>query len=199
MESWEEVELKPLSLEDAKKVLKACVTNEERKFQLHSPDLDTIAKLCGFVPLALSIVGSHLSDFSAKSIIENLEKEPMDILEGNSESFCKAIANSFDLLKEDKQDALIALSVFPGSFDYNAAEAALQECSKSNSIPILNSLKNRSLVEQAGFERYKLHPLIRAFAKMIGETKSRHVLQNTNQLACVHFLSRLEENARVLY
>ena len=199
VESWEEVKLKPLSLEDAKKVLKSCVTNQERKLQLHSTDLDTIAKLCGFVPLALSIVGSHLSDFPAKSIVENLEKEPMDILEGNSESFCKAIANSFDLLKEDKQDALIALSVFPGSFDYNAAEVALQACSKSNSIPILNSLKNRSLMEQAGFGRYKLHPLIRAFAKMIGETKSRHVLQNSKQLACVHFLSRLEENARVLY
>ncbi|XP_067035057.1 uncharacterized protein [Acropora muricata] len=199
VESWEEVKLKPLSLEDAKKVLKACVTNEERKLQLHSTELDTIAKLCGFVPLALSIVGSHLSYFPAKGIIENLEKEPMDILEGNSESFCKAIANSFDLLKEDKQDALIALSVFPGSFDYNAAVVALQECSKSNSIPILNSLKNRSLMEQAGFGRYKLHPLIRAFAKMIGETKSRHVLQNSKQLACLHFLSRLEENARVLY
>ena len=199
VESWEEVKLKPLSLEDAKKVLKSCVTNQERKLQLHSTDLDTIAKLCGFVPLALSIVGSHLSDFPAKSIVENLEKEPMDILEGNSESFCKAIANSFDLLKEDKQDALIALSVFPGSFDYNAAEVALQACSKSNSIPILNSLKNRSLMEQAGFGRYKLHPLIRAFAKMIGETKSRHVLQNSKQLACVHFLSRLEENARMLY
>ena len=54
-------------------------------------------------------------------------------------------------------------------------------------------------MEQAGFLRYKLHPLIRAFAKMIGETKSPHILQTSEQLGCVHFLSRLEENARMLY
>ena len=199
MKSWKEVKIKPLSNEDAKRVLKSCVNNEERKIQLQSPDLDTIAKLCGFVPLALSIVGSLLSDFPAIRLIENLEKEPMNILEGNSESFRKAIANSFDLLSNAEQDALVALSVLPGSFDCKAAEVALQECSKSNSIPILYSLKIRSLLEPAGFSRYKLHPLIRAFAKMIGGTKSPQVLQNSKQLACFHFLSRLEENARTLY
>ena len=199
VESWEEVKLNPLSLKDAKTVLKSCVNNEERKLQLQSPDLDSIAKLCGFVPLALSIVGSLLSDFPAKRLIEKLKKEPMNILEGNSESFRKAIANSFDLLSNGEQDALVALSVFPGSFDCSAAEEALQECSKSNSIPILYSLKIRSLLEQAGFLRYELHPLIRAFAKMIGKTKRPQLLQNSEQLACVHFLSRLEENARVLY
>ena len=200
VESWEEVKLNPLSLEDAKTVLKSCVNNEERKLQLQSPDLDAIAKLCGFVPLALSIVGSLLSDFPAQSLIENLEKEPMDILEGNSESFCKAIANSFDLLKEDEQDALIALSVFSGSFDYKAAEVALQGCSNCNPILILRSLKLRSLLEQASqFLRYTLHPLVREFGKKIGKTKSPQVLQNSEQLACIHFLSRLEENARMLY
>ena len=199
VDSCEEVKLNPLSLEVAKTVLKSRVNNEERKLQLQSPDLDTIAKLCGFVPLALSIIGSRLSDFPAKSLIESLEKEPMDILEGNSESFRKAIANAFNLFKEDEQDALIALSVFPGSFDDKAAKVALQECSKSNPIVILLSLNIRSLLEQAGLSRYELHPLIRAFAKMIGETKSPQLLQNSKQLACVHFLSRLEENARMLY
>ena len=199
VKSWKEVKLSPLPHEDAKRVLNSCVNNEERKSRLQSSHLDIIAKLCGCVPLALSIVGSLLSDFPAKRLIENLEKEPMDILEGSSESFRKAIANSFDLLSDAEQDALVALSVFPGSFDCNAAEVALQECSKSNSIPILYSLKIRSLVEQAGFLRYELHSLIRAFAKMIGETKSPQILQNSEQLACVHFLSRLEENAQMLY
>ena len=199
VKSRKEVKLNPLSDEDAKRVLNSCVNNEERKIQLQSPDLDTIAKLCGFVPLALSIVGSRLSDFPAKSLIENLEKEPMDILEGNPESFRKAIANSFGLLSDAEQDALVALSVFPGSFDYKAAEVALQECSKSNPVAILYSLKIRSLVEQPGFLRYKLHPLVRAFGKRIGERKSPQVLQNSKTLACVHFLSYLEENARTLY
>ena len=83
----------------------------------------------------------------------------MDILEGNSESFRKAIANSFDLLSDAERDALVALSVFQGSFDSKAAEVALQECSKSNPIAILHLLTIKSLVylvEQAGFSRYKI-------------------------------------------
>ena len=114
MKSWIEVKLKPLSNEEAIRVLKSCVNNKEGKSNLQSPDLDTIAKLCGCVPLALSIVGSLLSDYPGEMLIEHLEKEPMDILEGNSESFRRAIANSFHLLDNAEQDALAALSVFPG-------------------------------------------------------------------------------------
>ena len=197
---WKEVKINPLSNEDAKRVLNSCVNNEERKSQLQSSShLGTIAKLCGCVPLALSIVGSLLSDYSGEMLMEHLKKEPMDILEGNSESFPRAIANSFDLLNDTEQDALVALSVLPGSFDCKAARAVFQDCSRSLPIKILRSLNNRSLLEEVSALRYKLHPLVRDFGKTIGKTKSPQVLQNSEQLACVHFLSRLEENARMLY
>ena len=125
VKSWKEVKINPLSNEDAKRVLNSCVNNEERKSQLQSSShLDTIAKLCGCVPLALSIVGSLLSDYPGEVLIEHLEKEPMDILEGNSESFRKAIANAFALLNDAEQDALVALSVLPASFDFKAAKSS---------------------------------------------------------------------------
>ena len=200
VKSWKEVKINPLSNEDAKRVLNSCVNNEERKSQLQSSShLDTIAKLCGCVPLALSIVGSLLSDYPGEVLIEHLEKEPMDILEGNSESFRKAIANSFDLLNDAEQDALVALSVLQGSFDYKAARAVFQDCTGSLPIKTLRSLNIRSLLELVSSLRYKLHPLVRDFGKKIGQTKSPQVLQNSERLACVHFLSRLEENARMLY
>ena len=198
-QSWREVKLSPLSPEDARSILNSCINDEEGKIQLQSSDLDAVAKLCGCVPLALSIVGSLLSDYPKEMLIENLEKEPIDILKGNSESCRKAIANSFDLLIKAEQDALVGLSVFPGSFDCKAAKAVLQEYSGSLLITTLDSLKIRSLVEPAGTLRYEMHPLARAFAKKIGESKGPQVLQNREQLACVHFLSRLEENARLLY
>ena len=199
VKSWKEVKINPLSYEDAKRALNSCVNNEERKIQLQSSHLDTIAKLCGCVPLALSIVGSLLLDYPEEMLIEHLEKEPMDILEGNPESFRKAIANSFDLLKEAEQDALIALSVFPGSFDCKAARAVFGDCSGSLLITTLRSLRIRSLLEQAGSSRCELHPLVRTFAKKIGDLKSPQIWQNRKQLACIHFVSCLAENARLLY
>ena len=79
-QTWEEVKLRPLSQEDARSILNSCVNNEDGKIQLDSSDLDAVARLCGCVPLALSIVGPLLSDYPKEMLIENLEKEPMDNL-----------------------------------------------------------------------------------------------------------------------
>ena len=191
--SWKEVIISPLPLDEAQNLLISRVNRTGTQIEEFSK-VETIVELCGCVPLALSIVGSLLSDYPEERIIEHLKKEPMTILEDDDESFEKAIMNSFDLLKKAEKDALVAVSIFPGSFDRNAAEAVLKE----TILPIttLRSLKNRSfvVVEQAGFHRYQMHSLIRAFAKTIGETENPQVLFHSGELACAHFISRLEEN-----
>ncbi|XP_068747828.1 nephrocystin-3-like [Montipora capricornis] len=199
---WKQVNLSPLSPDEAKQLLISRVSRTGTKIEEFS-EVETIVKLCGCVPLALSIVGSLLSDYPEERIVEHLEKEPMTILEDGDESFQKAIMNSFDLLMKAEKDALIALSIFPGSFDYNAAEAVLKGIlgPKTSPITTLRSLNNRSLVvvEQAGSHRYQMHPLIRAFAKKIGETENPQVLLHSRELACEHFISRLEENTRLYW
>ncbi|XP_068747833.1 nephrocystin-3-like [Montipora capricornis] len=199
---WKEVNLSPLSPDEAKKLLISRVSRRGTQIEEFSK-VETIIKLCGCVPLALSIVGSLLSDYPEERIVEHLEKEPMTILEDGDESFQNAIMNSFDLLMKAEKDALIALSIFPGSFDYNAAEAVLKGTLGPETSPIttLRSLNNRSLVvvEQAGSHRYQMHPLIRAFAKKIGQTENPQVLLHSRELACEHFISRVEENTRLYW
>ncbi|XP_068679879.1 nephrocystin-3-like [Montipora foliosa] len=196
--SWKEVNLSPLPLDEAKNLLISRVNRTGTQIEEFSK-VETIVELCGCVPLALSIVGSLLSDYPEERIIEHLEKEPMTILEDDDESFQKAIMNSFDLLKKAEKDALVAVSIFPGSFDRKAAEAVLKEAI----LPItsVRSLKNRSLVvvEQPGSHRYQMHSLIRAFAKTIGETENPQALFHSGELACKHFISRLEENTRLYW
>ena len=102
-------------------------------------------------------------------------------------------------MNDAEQDALVALSVLPGSLDCKAASAVFQDCPGSLPITTLRSLNIRSLLELVSSLRYKLHPLVRDFGKKIGQTKRPQVLQNSELLARVHFLSRLEENARMLY
>ena len=74
------MKLRPLSQEDARSILNSCVNNEDGKIQLESSDLDAVPRLCGCVPLALSIVGPLLSNYPKEMLIEIPEKEPMDIL-----------------------------------------------------------------------------------------------------------------------
>ena len=160
-----EVVLSSLSTDEAKKVLISRVSDKEIGENLSRTE--EIVKLCGLVPLALCIVGSLLSDYTEERLVNGLKKEPMKLLDDGNESVERVIKTSFDLLSKDKQDALVLMSIFPGSFDSEAAVAVISEtCSKSGTLPVsvLRCLKRSSLIEQPSSRRYQLHPLIRAFS-----------------------------------
>ena len=199
--SLREVTLQPLSPEEGERVLVSRVSDEEIRKKLCKTE--KIAELCGYVPLALCIVGSLLADYPEESLIKHLEEEPMSLLEDEDVSFQTAIKTSFDFLTKWEQDALVLLSVFPGSFDCNAAEAVIRARSdtgaRSGALPIsiLRSLKNRSLIEQPHSRRYQLHPLVRAFSTEIAKTMSEPPpLDRGNKLACEHFMFRVNENSK---
>ena len=191
-----DVRLDRLSPEEAMKILVSRVDEEEIRKKLC--ETQRIVHLCGCVPLALCIVGSLLSDYTEEKLIKHLEQEPLTILQDDGESFQMAIKASFDLLTKAEQDALVLISMFPGSFDGDATEAVLRANLDPGTLPIstLRSLKNKLLVEQRRSRRYQLHPLIRAFAKKIGESNNPQLLVEGETLACAHFMSCLGDNAQ---
>ena len=145
--------------------------------------------------MALCIVGSLLSDYTEERLVNDLEKEPMKLLDDGNESIERVIKTSFVLLSKDKQDALVLMSIFPGSFDSEAAVAVISEtCSNSGTLPVsvLRCLKRSSLVEQPSSRRYQLHPLIRAF----GQANDPQALVGAEKLACSHFIPLLVQNAK---
>ena len=138
-----------MSPDEASSLLLSKVHNEEPKQKLSQTA--KIVKLCGYVPLALCIVGPLLSDYTEDRLIKSLEKEPLDVLQDDELSLEKAIKTSFDHLNEAEQEALAVMSVFPGSFDSDAAEAVITAGVDTGAQPVvrtLRSLKNRSLLEQ---------------------------------------------------
>ena len=196
----EVVVLSSLPPKQAKKVLISRVRDEEIGKNLSRTE--EIVKLCGYVPLALCIVGSLLSDYPEEMLVNDLEKEPMKLLDDGNESVESVIKTSFDLLSKDKQDALVLMSIFPGSFDSDAAVAVIPKaCSEFENPPVsvLLSLKRSSLVEQPSPRRYQLHPLIRAFGKKIGEANDPQVLVGAEKRACAHFFCLLAQNAKIFW
>ena len=195
-----EVLLSSLSTDQAKEVLISRVSDKEIGKNLSRTE--EIVKLCGCVPLALCIVGSLLSDYTEERLVKDLEKEPMKLLDDGNESIKRVIETSFDLLSQDKQDSLVLMSVFPGSFDSDAAVAVISRaCSESGTLPVyvLRCLKNSSLVEQPSPRRYQLHPLIRAFGKKIGQTNDPQIFAGVEKLACAHFICLLAQNAKIFW
>ena len=197
---FKEVVLSSLSTDHAKEVLISRVSDKEIGENLSKTE--EIVKLCGRVPLALCIVGSLLSDYTEERLVNDLEKEPMKLLDDGNESIERVIKTSFDLLSKDKQDSLVLMSVFPGSFDSDAAVAVIsQACSESGTLPVyvLRCLKNSSLVEQPSPRRYQLHPLIRAFGKKIGQANDPQIFAGVEKQAGAYFISLLAQNAKIFW
>ena len=195
-----EVVLSSLSTGQAKEVLISRVSDEEIVKNLSRTE--EIVQLCGRVPLALCIVGSLLSDYTEERLVNDLEKEPMKLLDDGNESIERVIKTSVDLLSQDKQDSLFLMSIFPGSFDSDAAVAVISRaCSDSGILPVyvLHCLKSNSLVEQLSPRRYQLHPLIRAFGKKIGQANDPQIFVGVEKQACAHFISLLAQNAKIFW
>ncbi|PFX27908.1 uncharacterized protein LOC111326979 [Stylophora pistillata] len=191
-----EVRLDPLSNEQARNLLLAQVQNVQEFYKA-----ERIVELCGYVPLALCIVGSLLSDYTEETLVKNLENEPLAVLEDDQLSVEKAIKTSFDLLTEAGREALVLMSTFQGSFDSVAAEAVMKACSIPGiqPIPVIRSLKKSSLIEQPSSRRYQMHPLIHSYARKIGQAKHADLLARGEKLACVYFMSRLADNAELYW
>ena len=192
-----EVRLKPLSLEESKKVLVSRLPDQS--LQKNLCKTEKLVELCGCVPLALCIVGSLLSDYTEEELIKHLEEKPLEVLredESNDNSVENAIKTSFDVLSKREQEALILMSAFPGSFSSEAAKAVITNCTNqclTQVISLLRSLKNRSLVEQPASNRYEIHPLIQAFLKKMDE--DTRIVDRGRRAACSYFISRLDGNA----
>ena len=195
------VPLGPLSLDEATRLLLSRVADDKIRGNLCRTE--KITRLCGYAPLALCISGSLLAEnkFTEDSLMEGLQQKPMIFLEHSSGSVQTAIETSFHRLTRVQQDALVALSVFPGTFNDEAAKAVIPENSSPESLAlsVLHFLKTTSLVDELSQSgRYQLHPLIRSFVKKVGENKS-DLLQEGEQRACSFFMSRLSENSKMFW
>ena len=82
-----EVRLNPLP-EESKNILVSRVCKEVRKKLSKTKE---IVELCGFVPLALCVVGSLLLDFPEERLVKNLKEKPLEVLEDDQISVKKAI------------------------------------------------------------------------------------------------------------
>ena len=136
------------------------------------PAWSEIARLCGFLPLALRAAASLLAntpDLSPANYAEELKDERTRLerigMEGVELSVDASFNLSFKRLDTKTQQTFLMASVFPADFDGQAEEVICQDEGHRN----LSELVRWSLVEyqrssQEGEGRYHLHDLVRLFA-----------------------------------
>jgi tetratricopeptide (TPR) repeat protein len=127
---------------------------------------DEIARLCGDLPLALRIAASALKvnpNLTLADYARRLADEKQRL--SHLKEVDVALNVSYEMLNEEQRRLWRALSVFPQTFD-NEAAAAVLEMERDAAQDAICELMKWSLVEfNAEVRRYRLHDLARLFAK----------------------------------
>ena len=156
---------------------------------------EELAKLCGYLPLALRNAASVLAEREDIGVDEyerrlSDKKERLGLVEGS-------FSLSYDLLSPIRRIQWCRLSVFPGYFDCDGAAAVLN-MARDHSAEALSDLVKWSLVDFIPSDdfRYKLHDLARLFAESRLESDER---VDAQQRHADHYLKVLDSVKQQLY
>jgi tetratricopeptide (TPR) repeat protein len=179
--------LEQMPPEDARKLLQKIAP---RLHDAQQDEVDKLAALCGYLPLAVANVGSAIlvrADLTPADFIRRLEdtRKRLKLTESDA-----VLQSSYDLLSEEMRQRFLLLAVFPESFALEAA-IAVWATETDSAQDGLGGLLNYSLVVfDDAHKRYRLHDLVRVFAsnllvqqdRMTAEARySGHYLQVVGQ------------------
>jgi tetratricopeptide (TPR) repeat protein len=149
---------------------------------------DEIAKLCGYLPLALRLAASALAErdnLSSADYVRRLSdaKKRLELVDAS-------LTLSYELLSPELQRLWRVLAVFPYTFNVVAA-AAVWELEADASQDALGELLKYSLLDwDADTSRYRLHDLARLFAD---SRMSDDEARATRMRHATHYLTVLGE------
>lgn len=170
-------------------------------------ELEQIADLLGHLPLAIMIVAGRLNStyypISASHLLAQLRQldARLDPLVREDRSVRASFDLSYDILRPQVQALFDALGVFGGDdFDLPAiADVVATDVATAKSA--LQSLKDLSLVQDSHSGRFRLHPLLREYAREHLEKKSQVLTQltqahqlNPYQRMVMHYVQRARDN-----
>ncbi|MGW3341685.1 ATP-binding protein [Nonomuraea rubra] len=131
-----------------------------------------LARVCGYLPLALRIAAANLTGRPGKPIAEYLaELQDEDRLDGLTiahdpqAAVRVAFDHSYDRLAPDRRRLYRLLGLIPGPDVCVAGVAALADVEAGDARRALGELMDAHLVQPHGSDRYSMHDLLRVYAR----------------------------------
>ena len=133
-------------------------------------DCSKIAKICGFVPLAMKLLCSSFTEDNAQlsQFLDGFE----EFIESNIfELRLKLLfESSFQRLSLSEKEALVSLSVLSGDFNHSAATAVMGVKPTLEARKILQRLRRKSFLDSSSKpESFSMHKLILSFVRELSE------------------------------
>ena len=197
LQGHESVRIRPLDEDSAKTLVKALLPTAS------SSDCTRILQICGFVPFAIKLLCSSISEGEAQpsqyldefmqfastaSIAEMLDR-PDYPDEYRLQSLFEL---SFERLTAQEKKALVSLSILPENFGTEVAAAVLDE-NNLQAKKLLHGLRRKSLLDlDVKQEVFTMHKLLQSFAREKGENEMKDtVLKSKDRLKAFYvFLFR---------
>ena len=138
------------------------------------PAVGQIAALCGYLPLAIGIVGRQLAHhpaWNAKSLAHELAAahDRLGLIAAESMSVAAAFDLSYRDLSFAEQRLFRRLGMQPGADIDASAAAALDETNPSQARRSLEDLYDQHLITQPAPGRYRFHDLLREHARRLAD------------------------------
>ncbi|WP_327291908.1 AfsR/SARP family transcriptional regulator [Streptomyces sp. NBC_01198] len=163
------VVLDVLSPADAEKLFSTLAEDGRR----HDPaDVAELARLCGYLPLAVELIAARLRSrpsWTAAHLVGRLSDGPgplAEIRDGRHE-IATAFAMSYETLPPTHQRVFRLLSLHFGPTFCPQATAALVGLPLPDTERVLEDLLDAHLVREPAPERYELHDLLAAYARSL--------------------------------
>jgi tetratricopeptide (TPR) repeat protein len=186
------IRLEELNLTEARELLSRIAG------EIDTSIADSICELCGYLPLAIRAAGSLLAvtaDLDPADFASQLHDERTRLERLGTEGVDISVRASFNLsyarLSPEAADVFRRLAVFPASFDSAAEEFVCKDGNHTH----LTTLVRRSLVlYDKDSRRYRLHELIRVFAKslLIEDERAASEIEFAH-----HYLKVLEQSQQL--
>ena len=196
------VRLDVLNAAQARRLLAAILDSA-----VDGPDLDELAQLCAYVPLALRIAAASLVGQPAERLrqyvvqMRSADRLGTLQLDGDDHTAMGATFQlSYELLEPGAQRLFRLLSLVQGS-DFTLDTAAdLAGVPGSQARALLAAIAGAHLVQERLPGRYGFHDLLRLYAaKLLATHESETERGQGLERLYAHYLSRVDAAARLLY
>ncbi|MEO3750584.1 BTAD domain-containing putative transcriptional regulator [Streptomyces sp. B6B3] len=166
------VDLDVMSPEEAL-TLFSKIVGEERVSSEHQAAMDVVGA-CGFLPLAIRIAASRLAarrTWTVATLARKLsdERRRLDELQAGDQAVAATFELGYGQLNREQARTFRLLGLADGPDISVHAAAALLDRDADTTETLLESLVDASLLESAAPGRYRLHDLVRLFARACAE------------------------------
>ncbi|MDQ3790249.1 MAG: tetratricopeptide repeat protein, partial [Actinomycetota bacterium] len=166
------LDLDPLDLEDSVTLLENVIG--DRRAETEHREARELARLCGGLPIALSVVGARLSSRPHRTLSREVaairDKDRLAALDMNEDVSVSGIFDtSYETLPPGEARLYRLCSLHPGPVFGLEVAAAITGMSQAETEEAVDALVERSLLTEVDDRRYRYHDLLHLHARQLAE------------------------------